>query len=270
MRDFSIPKYEEICSALVSRGYQSITLSDYFNLGGVDLTEKRVLLRHDVDRLASMALTMAEIEAEFGLKASYYFRIPHTYKSDIIKRIDALGHEVGFHYENLSKSRGNLNNAIKSFSQELDHFRKLVQVKTIAMHGNPASRFDNRDLWKSIKISDFDLLGDAHLDIDFEQVMYYSDTGRSWEEGKFNVRDKIPDGKSPINYIPQIKTSDDMIDLIGKENRNLYMVIHPERWSTSIPGWVLSWIKDTALNWGKVVFTTIYKLKSWIKAINGR
>ena len=260
MRDFSIPKYEEICSALVSTGYQSITLSDYFNLGGVDLTEKRVLLRHDVDRLAFMSIPMGEIEADYGLSASYYFRIPSTFNPKIIKRIVALGHEVGFHYENLSKAKGNLDAAMNSFSQELDQFRKLVQVNTIAMHGSPASRFDNRDLWKSNNISNFDILGDAHLDVDFEQVMYYSDTGRTWEEGKFNVRDRIPDGKATILDKPLIKTTDDMVDLIRNENRNLYLVIHPERWSSSMAGWILSWIKDSVFNSGKVVFKTIYKL----------
>ena len=135
MRDFSIKKYEEICSTLADSGYQSITLSDYFRLGGINLTEKRVILRHDVDRLAFMSIPMAEVEADYGLSASYYFRIPGTFKPNIIKELVSLGHEVGFHYENLAKTNGNLDSAIQSFSHDLNRFRELVQVKTITMHG---------------------------------------------------------------------------------------------------------------------------------------
>jgi len=262
MRDFSIQKYSEICSALVNAKYQSITLADYFSKGGLDLTAKKVLLRHDVDRLSFMSLIMAKIEADIGLTSSYYFRLPYTFDPNIIKGIAALGHEVGLHYENLSKERGNLSDAKKSFSNDLIQLRNLVQVKTVTMHGSPASRFDNRDLWKSINLRDFDLLGEAYLHIDFEKVMYFSDTGRTWEDGKYNIRDSIPEGKSTIDDKPLIKTSDDLIDLIEKENRNLYLAIHPERWSSSIAGWLLSWLKDTTLNWGKVAFKTIYTLKS--------
>ena len=262
MRDFSIPKYEAICSTLANSGYQSITLSDYFNVGGIDLFKKRVILRHDVDRLAFMSLPMADIESNFGLSACYYFRMPRTFKPKIIQYLVALGHEVGFHYENLSKANGNLESAIESFSHDLNRFREIVQVKTITMHGNPASRFDNRDLWNSVHIRDFDLLGEAYMDMNFEQVMYYSDTGRTWEEGKFNIRDHIPEGKSTIQDKPNIKTTDDLIDLIKKEDRNLYLVMHPERWPSSKSGWVLSFIKDIALNRGKIIFKTLYALKT--------
>ena len=99
------------------------------------------------------------------------------------------------------------------------------------------------------------------MDMDFKQVMYYSDTGRTWEEGKFNVRDIIPVGKSTIADKPGIKTTHDLINLIKVEDRNLYLVLHPERWPVSLGGWLLSWIKDLALNWGKIVFKTLYSLK---------
>jgi hypothetical protein len=262
MRDFSITKYERICSTLADSGYRSITLSDYFILGGIDLTEKRVLLRHDVDRLAFMSIPMAEVEADYGLTASYYFRMPSTFKPNIIEELVSLGHEVGFHYENLAKTNGNLESAIRSFSDDLNRFREFVEVRTITMHGNPASRYDNRDLWNSFNIKDFDLLGEAYIDMNFEQVMYYSDTGRTWEEGKFNVRDIIPEGKSTIPDKPDINTTDDLINLIKIEDRNLYLVMHPERWPSSFGGWLLSWIKDLVLNWGKIVFKTLYSLKS--------
>ena len=55
-------------------------------------------------------------------------------------KIPDLGHEVGYHYEVLSKANGNYERAIKLFEQELSKFRKIVDVKTICMHGSPLSR----------------------------------------------------------------------------------------------------------------------------------
>jgi len=98
MRDFSIQKYRELCSAIVNCGYQPMTFNDYFQRGEIDIHEKRILIRHDVDRFAFMSLAMAEIEEDYGLTASYYFRVPHTFIPDIFKLIAFLGHQVGFYY----------------------------------------------------------------------------------------------------------------------------------------------------------------------------
>ena len=66
--------------------------------------EKIVILRHDVDRLPSNALVIAKIEKDASVKASYYFRIvKESYDEDIIRQIVEMGHEVGYHYENLSE-----------------------------------------------------------------------------------------------------------------------------------------------------------------------
>jgi len=47
---------------------------------------------------------MARLENELGIKATYFFRtIPHTFKPEIIKEIAGMGHEIGYHYENLSE-----------------------------------------------------------------------------------------------------------------------------------------------------------------------
>jgi hypothetical protein len=47
---------------------------------------------------------MAELEHELGIQSTYYFRFPYTFKPDIIGKIHDLGHEVGYHYEVLSKA----------------------------------------------------------------------------------------------------------------------------------------------------------------------
>ena len=41
---------------------------------------------------------------KWEIKATYFFRtIPHTFKPETIKEIAGMGHEIGYHYENLSE-----------------------------------------------------------------------------------------------------------------------------------------------------------------------
>ncbi|WP_295393308.1 hypothetical protein [uncultured Thiodictyon sp.] len=262
MRDFCAAKYRRLCVALVDAGYQSLTLADYFQSGGLPLEARRVILRHDIDRFPGMAIPLARIERELGLRATYHVRVPATFNPAVIRTLAELGHEVGFHYENLSKSRGELVRARQGFADDLAQLRTLCEVKTVSMHGSPASRIDNRDLWRSRSGIDDGLLGEAYLDMDYRTVLYYSDTGRTWQEGRFNIRDHIPDGQSRITGAPVVRTTDDLIDLIAREGRNLYLVAHPERWPVSPGGWALAGLKDLAFNWAKVLIRKSYAIRT--------
>ena len=102
LRDFTLKKYEELCLALLDSGYTPLTVYSYLVLKGKRI--KKVVLRHDIDRKCGNALRMAELEHESGIQSTYYFRFPYTFKPDIIGKIHDLGHEVGYHYEVLSKA----------------------------------------------------------------------------------------------------------------------------------------------------------------------
>ena len=55
-----------------------------------------------MDTLPQNSLHFARIQAEMGIKGTYYFRaVPQSWDEDIIKEIHRLGHEVGYHYENM-------------------------------------------------------------------------------------------------------------------------------------------------------------------------
>jgi hypothetical protein len=64
----------------------------------------------------------------------------------VIKEIHDLGHEIGYHYENLTTCMGNMEAAIDDFQRNLEKLRKIAPVSTICMHGSPRSRWDSRDL----------------------------------------------------------------------------------------------------------------------------
>ena len=64
------------------------------------------LWRHDVDASPQAALAMASIEQELGVRATYYFNAKSEFYnllepavSDIARRIAAMGHEVGVHFD---------------------------------------------------------------------------------------------------------------------------------------------------------------------------
>ena len=68
----------------------------------VDSRSSIIVLRHDVDRLPQNSLKTAQIEHELGIHGSYYFRIvPESFDEKIIREIAALGHEIGYHYEDV-------------------------------------------------------------------------------------------------------------------------------------------------------------------------
>ncbi len=146
MRDYTVEKYRELCSA-INENYKTLTFKEYLN--NSNFKDNFVILRHDVDRMPENALKIAEIEHESGIKSTYYFRTNKSvFKQEIIKGIASLGHEIGYHYECMDKAAGNPEEAIKIFEDELNKFREICDVKTICMHGNPLTKYDNRDLWK--------------------------------------------------------------------------------------------------------------------------
>ena len=144
--DFTLTKFRDLCTA-VARNYPTLTLTEYFS--GKELPLSFAIIRHDIDRRAGNARNTARIEQESGIRATYYFRMNNSvFRPELIKEIEGMGHEVGYHYEVLGKSKGDKIKAIGLFEKELSEFRKICDVKTICMHGNPLSKYDDRELWK--------------------------------------------------------------------------------------------------------------------------
>ena len=185
--DFKINTYSKLLKALQKQGYFFPSFSQFLQ----KTNGKAIILRHDVDKLPGNALRFAQIEHKLGVKGSYYFRaVPESWDENIIKEIHDLGHEIGYHYENLTTCNGNLNKAIEDFKFNLEKIRNLTPVFTICMHGSPRSKWDSKDLWKKYNYKDFSIIGEPYFDVDFEDTLYLTDTGRRWNGGSVSVRDK--------------------------------------------------------------------------------
>jgi len=247
--DFTLDKYRTLLQFLKDN-YEIYTVERY-------IVEKPsnnfVILRHDVDRSSKNALRMAELEKKIGVRSTYYFRYPYTFKPGVIKRINELGHEVGYHYETLSKAKGDYEKAIKLFESELSEFRKFVDIKTICMHGNPLSKFDNRALWSNYDFRNYGIIGEAYLSINDPEIYYITDTGRNWEN-RNNIRDRFL-WKS-INK--KIKSTEQLIEVLAEINpEKLYITVHPERWGYNVSNWILGYFRDSVFNLGKNILSII-------------
>ena len=160
MRDFTLNKYTELLLGLKKGGYRFLTFEQYC-LEKASLDDVQyVILRHDVDLKAENSLAIARIVHSFDIKASCYFRVvKQSNKPEIIKAIAGLGHEIGYHYEDMALCGGNPEKAIEHFRKQLDYFRRFYPIKTICMHGAPRSKYDGRNLWKQYDYHDYGIVG---------------------------------------------------------------------------------------------------------------
>lgn len=202
MRDFTLKTYHLLLSALKEKGYQFQTFRDFLK----DPTSRCVILRHDVDARKMNSLTTAQLENELGIRGTYYFRIvPDSFDEEVIREVAGLGHEVGYHYEDVSSTALRqkisvdesrlVKEALSSFTENLEKLRRIVPVKTVCMHGSPLSKWDNRLLWKYYDYRDFGIVGEPYFDTDFGEVLYLTDTGRRWDGQGVSIRDKVEEGQ---------------------------------------------------------------------------
>jgi len=277
MKDFTISIYETLLQSLKDQHYHFQTFREFIEKP----ESKVVMLRHDVDKLPENSLAFAKIQHKLGIKGSYFFRIvPQSFDEKIIKEIAELGHEIGYHYEDIDFAAQNLkikdkrkkikvedlyDLAIESFQRNLETLRKIAPVTTICMHGSPMGRYDNRDLWKKYDYREFGIIGEPYFDVDFSQVLYLTDTGRRWNGEKVSIRDKeinhkVREGdtevaKESLSSKYNFKTTFDIIRAAEKVELpdRIMMTFHPQRWTDKTLPWVKELVWQGVKNVGKGV-----------------
>ena len=239
--DFTIFKYIELITFFYENNIPTYTFKEWLELK----PEKGVLLRHDVDRKAKNSLNFAFELNRLNKSGTFNFRITKSsFKVDIIKKISNMQNEIGYHYEDYSDSKGVITKALKSFEENLLKIRNISQVDTITMHGSPLSEFDNRDMWLSHDFKSFKLIGEGYLSIDYKDIYYFTDTGRTWGVTNSNIRDKVNNSKLVKEKINSTKDLKKFI--YNNKNESFVLVFHPERWASTLPDFVIQFIFDKA------------------------
>jgi len=280
LMDFTVKRYSQLLHSLLAQGFSFLSVSAYIRLipnfqseianlqseipkAPSSLPHAFVILRHDVDARPQNSLRLARLEHTLGIQGTYYFRIPHTFQPSIIQEIASLGHEIGYHYETMAtivkegmrerrdeetKRRRDgetkrMKSAYELFVENLCKFREIVPVTTICMHGSPLSRYDNREIWQKYDYRDLGITGDAYLDIDFNRVAYFTDTGRRWNGAEVSIRDKV---SGPFQF--NLKTTEELIRAIPQFPDQVMITVHPQRWNDAFLPWAGELLLQNAKN----------------------
>ena len=242
MKDFTFEIYTKLLKTFTKYNYHIYTLEEYLKAKKNNVLKSRfVILRHDVDRKPGKSLIAAKIEKELSIKASYYFRIgKESNQPAIIKQIASMGHEIGYHYEDLAFATGDYKKALSSFEQNLDYFRQYYPVKTMCMHGSPMSKWDNRDLWKMYSYKKYGIIAEPYFDLNFNEIFYLTDASRLWNNTNITRRDKV---KS--NFDIEIDSVNEIMSLIenNKFPKKVLLNTHPQNWTDNKWEWykILLW-----------------------------
>jgi len=240
--DFNLKTYKQLLGALVVAGYDFISIKEYISTNKA----KYILLRHDVEARYENALRFAEIQSEIGITGTYYFRIlKKYYEPEIVEKIASLGHEIGYHYDDLSYCKGDYTKAIERFQYNLELLRKIVPVHAICMDGSPLSKYDNKALWKKYDYKGWEIMTEPYFDIDFNKVFYFTDTSRRWDGWKTSVRDKVPQQEQWAKQGLVFHSTKDIIKAAKEQQlpAKVMMTFHPQRWNDKL----LPWIKELVI-----------------------
>ncbi|MCK6693493.1 MAG: hypothetical protein L6Q97_15515 [Thermoanaerobaculia bacterium] len=256
MQDFSVAVYRQLLDSLQQAGYRFQTFADFLQAPH----EKSVVLRHDVDDRKLHSLEFARIQHEKGIVGTYFFRVvPESFDENVIREIHALGHEIGYHYEDMDFAHGDPDKAIQFFERHLDKLRRVAPVSTICMHGSPRSKYDNKAVWKKYNYRDYGIIGEPYFDLNFRKVFYLTDTGRRWDGHAVSVRDKVTD-----YFGLRFHSTPEIIQSIreGRFPDQAMFNFHPQRWTDN----QLLWLTDKYRQ--KVKNTIKYWLIKWRNAPN--
>ncbi len=95
-----IGDYRELLGSFLDRGYRLVGFGEQTAAAG------ELILRHDIDFDCGLAREMAEIEAELGVAATYFFMLSSdSYNllsaSNVadVRAIQALGHRISLHFD---------------------------------------------------------------------------------------------------------------------------------------------------------------------------
>jgi hypothetical protein len=233
-KDYFMPsklnQYAELIREFNKLGYEFLTFRDYVEkLNENSLGEKKYFIsRHDIDTDNSTAKAFFEIEKQYNIKATYYFRLS-TIDIALMKEIEKYGSEASYHFEEIA-TYCKIHH-IKSIEEVSSHLPKIetlfkenfsniqnqlgVKLKTVCSHGD----FVNRKLGIiNNKLTHNQLLR--------EELGIISETYDSKVMKSFDAY--ISDGTFLLDW----ETEDILKRCSGKNI--ICMLSHPREWRVSI------------------------------------
>lgn len=147
----------------------------------------RLYLRHDIDVSVKNALALAELEAEHGVKSTYFAAINSPYYNLLndaqvnrLRQISDLGHTIGLHVDERGAYMDEFSSIETALSSVHDFLSEIVPVEKLISFHMPSQY----DFNQTEKIGDFTNAYSTTF-TDGEKVKYLSDSNRRWREGCF-------------------------------------------------------------------------------------
>ena len=185
--EFTIKAYENMLEALKGKKY---------NIVGYDNTEKsqkRCILRHDIDMSVPCAVNMSKVEKQHGVTSTYFVLLctgfynvfDKSTKEQLLQIIDN-GSEIGLHFDECKyDDLQNLDS--EQYKQQISLYIKQeceilqqalgIKIDKVSMH-RPSKRL----LSEHIQIAN--LINSYSVEF-FEDYKYLSDSRRNWREDVF-------------------------------------------------------------------------------------
>lgn len=260
---FTYFAWEQFCKSIAENDIMSVTAKSLLSDGtrGILLKSRWVNLKHDVESTPTKALRIAQIEAKYGHKATYYVQSYLMIKENqqLFKEIQDLGHEVTYHHDVMDGSKGNIDDALVIFNENLNNFEQLgFMVETVCQHGNPMTDFDNRDFFKNAIVqSRYPQMAD--IMVNFKELLrqdyvYVSDVGMSFKI----VNDPYNIGNNPNNPYSVLGNLNNVLYEINAHPETNYIISsHPHRYYQSA---FVAWLKRAFFNTIRGIANVLFKI----------
>jgi hypothetical protein len=222
-------EYRRLLTLALAHDYAVVSLENWLSDPSLAARARVLILRHDVDQYPASALRMAAIEAELGLRSTWYFRW-RTAHPEAIGAIRDAGGEVGLHYETLSRELLRRRLSATHAPALLAGARSLLREELAAfaaLHGPARSACPHGDtripgvhngvLLQGEDLAAYGIRWEANAAVGHSPLDVWL-TDRSAAEGRWK------EGLDPI-------------DLVIDRRSPILAVVHPNNWSTGAALW---------------------------------
>jgi peptidoglycan/xylan/chitin deacetylase (PgdA/CDA1 family) len=183
---FTFSWYNKLIEILATERYRFADFDE-------DLSDRSVVLRHDVDWSPRKAIRLAEIEADHNATSTYFFLVSSPFYNpmngsvrDCIEQISDLGHEVGLHFSTHQYFESTPDGEDGSEPPE----SKLVDVinrersalEAVASQSVDVVSFHNPPSW-TLRRS-FESFVSSYESRFFEEIAYLADSNQRWRENQ--------------------------------------------------------------------------------------
>jgi hypothetical protein len=222
-------EYRRVLSIALAQGYSVVSLEAWLADATLAVGNPVLIVRHDVDQYPASALRMAAIEAELGIRSTWYFRW-RTAHPAVVEGIRMAGHEVGLHYETLTRELLRRGLRAENAPGLIPQARLLLREELAAfsaLHGPALSTCPHGDtrmtgvhngvLLQGEDLSAYGVRWAAHTAFGRLPLAVWL-TDRSSAEGRWK------DGLDPI-------------DLLVERRSPILAVVHPNNWVSGAALW---------------------------------